>query len=169
MSISARGCREDGFGSIEVMVAVLILTCALLGTMGMYQWADFGLREGTQATRALAMAESRLEAKRMSPWSALLTDDLDADGTAEKLMRDDGTPPDKQAEDGVFTAGVEQDGIRLVWTVQGDRVDMVRLGSFARVGSVVIQATANYPTGRGQWREIQVGTLRANPNYVGPQ
>lgn len=159
--------REAGFGLIEVMVAMLILSCALLGVMGLFEWADFGLREGLRATRALAMAESRLEAKRTSPWSGLLTDDVDADGTAEIQMRDDGVHPDEQAGDGVYTAALEQDGIRLIWTVQPDRADVLRPGSLARVGSVVIAARASYATRRGQWREVQVATLRANPGYVG--
>lgn len=160
---------ERGFGLIEVLVAMLILAGALLGSMGLFQWADIGLREGAQATRALALAESRLEAKRAGPWSALLLDDLDADGLAEIQMRDDGVPPDEQAGDGIFTASAEQAGIRLVWTVQSDRAGALKQGSLANVGSVVVKANASYPAGLGQWRDLQVGTLRANPNYVGPR
>jgi len=77
-------------------------------------------------------------------------------------MRDDGTHPDAVAGDGIYSAGVERDGIRLVWTVRPDRVGVLR-----NAGSVVIQARASYPASRGQWREIRVGTLRANPSYVG--
>lgn len=154
--------REGGFGLIEVMLAMVILAFAILGVMGMFQWADHGLRQGDRATRALAMAESRLEAKRTTPWKALLTDDLDADGTPEITMRDDGAHPDAVAGDGIYSAGVEMDGIRLVWTVQPDRVGVLR-----NAGSVVIQARASYPASRGQWQEIRVGTLRANPAYVG--
>lgn len=154
--------EEAGFSLIEVMLAMVILAFAILGVMGMFQWADHGLRHGDNATRALAMAESRLEAKRTTPWDALLTDDLDADGMPEYTMRDDGRQPDAVAEDGIYSAGIEVDGIRLVWTVQTDRA-----GSLRSSGSVVIQAQARYPTGRGRWGEIRVGTLRANPLYVG--
>ena len=161
--------REAGFGLIEVMVAMLILSCALFGVMGLFEWADFGLREGLRATRALAMAESRLEAKRTTPWAALLSDDMDADGIAEIQMRDDGGYPDKQAGDGVYTAGLEHDGIRLIWTVQSDRADTLLPGSLARVGAVVITARASYVTRRGQWLDVRVATLRANSNYVGPR
>ena len=161
---SGRGDRftEGGFSLIEVMLAMVILAFAILGVMGMFQWADHGLRQGDRATRALAMAESRLEAKRTTPWKALLTDDLDADGTPEITMRDDGTAPDAVAGDGIYSAGVEMDGIRLVWTVQPDRAGLLR-----NAGSVVIQARASYPASRGQRREIRLGTLRANPAYVG--
>src|SRR5437867_3804705 len=57
-------CREGGFGLIEVMLAMVILAFAIRGVMGMFQWAEHGLRKGERATRALAMAEPRLEAKR---------------------------------------------------------------------------------------------------------
>ncbi len=130
----------------------------------MFQWADLGLGEALQASRALAMIQSRVDAKRTNPWSALLTDDLDADGVFEVVMKDDGTPPDDRAGDGVYTAGIEQNGIALVWTVEP-----TRSASLARVGAVIIMARAGYRTARGLHRELQVGTLRANPGYVGPQ
>lgn len=151
-----------GFSLIEVMFAMVILAFGVLGVMGMFQWADHGLRHGANGTRALAMVESRLEAKRTVAWDALLLDDLDSDGIPEITMRDDGTEGDAEAGDGVYTASREQDGIRLVWTVQPDRA-----GSLRSVGSIVIQARASYQVGQGQWREIRIGTLRANPQYLG--
>lgn len=156
--------REDGFSLIEVMFAMVILAFAAVGVMGMFQWADHGLRYGEKGTRALALAESRLEAKRTVHWEALLTDDLDSDGTPDLTMRDDGAQPDEQAGDGIYTGSVEDNGIHLVWTVQPDRGDSLR-----RAGSVVVQARARYVVGRGQWKEIRIGTLRANPQYVGMQ
>ncbi|HKW85836.1 MAG TPA: choice-of-anchor X domain-containing protein [Nitrospiraceae bacterium] len=153
---------EKGVSLIEVMFAMVILAFGVLGVMGMFQWADYGLRHGANGTRALAMVESRLEAKRTVPWGALLLDDLDSDGIPEIAMRDDGTEGDEEAGDGVYTASREQDGIRLVWTVQPDRA-----GSLHGAGSVVIQARASYQVGQGQWREIRIGTLRANPWYLG--
>ncbi|MGH7207239.1 MAG: type IV pilus modification PilV family protein [Nitrospiraceae bacterium] len=153
---------EKGFSLIEVMFAMVILAFGVLGVMGMFQWADHGLRHGANGTRALAMVESRLEAKRTVTWDALFLDDLDSDGIPEITMRDDGTEGDAEAGDGVYTASREQDGIRLVWTVQPDRA-----GSLRSVGSVVIQARASYQVGQSQWREIRIGTLRANPQYLG--
>lgn len=148
---------------IEVMFAMVILAFAVLGVMGSFKWADHGLREGSDGTRALAMAESRLEAKRAAPWQALLWDDLNGDGVPEITMRDDGVEPDAASGDGIYTAGLEENGIRLVWTVQPDRP-----GPLGNAGSVAIQAHAGYPVGRNQWRDIRLGTLRANPAYVGP-
>jgi len=166
MSLHFGGVRHDlgesGFSLIEVMFAMVILAFGVLGVMGMFQWADHCMRHGANGTKALAMVESRLEAKRTVTWDALLLDDLESDGIPEITMRDDGTEEDEKAGDGVYTASREQDGIRLVWTVQPDRP-----GSLRSAGSVVIQARASYQVGQDQWREIRIGTLRANPQYLG--
>ena len=153
---------EAGFSLIEVMIAMVILAFGILGVMGSFRWADHGLRYGANGTRALALAESRLEAKRSAPWAALLTDDLDADGTPDLTMRDDGTQGDLQAGDGVFTGSLEEGGIRLIWTVRPDRPGLLH-----NAGAVVIEARASYMTGEAKWREIRLGTLRANPRYLG--
>jgi len=154
--------HEDGFSLIEVMIAMVVLAFGILGAMGALQWSDYGLRQGLVGTRARALAESLLEAKRAAPWRALLADDLDRDGRPDVTMRDDGQIPDKQADDGLYTARVERDGIVLEWTVRPDRSGPVQTW-----GSAVITAHARYPVGRGQWHEVTVGTLRANPSYVG--
>jgi prepilin-type N-terminal cleavage/methylation domain-containing protein len=157
-----KGRGAAGFSLIEVMMAMVILAFSVVGVMGMYQWSEHGLRHGTNGTRALALAEARLEAKRSSAWEALLQDDLDADGTAEIAMNDDGDGADEAAGDGIYTASVDEGGILLTWTVQPDR-----LGPLAEAGSVVILARASYSTSQDRRREILVGTLRANPRYLG--
>jgi hypothetical protein len=147
---------------IEVMMAMVVLAFGILGVMSAFQWSDSGLRQGAIGTRALAQAESRLEAKRAASWDALLSDDLDGDGTPDVFMRDDGQAPDRQAGDGLYTAQAERDGIVLQWTVQPDRT-----GPAPTWGSAVITAGARYQVPQGRWHEVTVGTLRANPRYVG--
>jgi prepilin-type N-terminal cleavage/methylation domain-containing protein len=157
--------EQAGFSLIEVMVATVVLAFGILGVMSAFQWSDHGLRHGAAGARALALVESRLEAKRAAPWPALLTDDLDGDGRAEITMQDDGRPPDEQAGDGLYTAAVEQEGIELRWIVQPDRPD--RINPVQAWGSAVITARARYRAGKDQWREVTAGTLRANPRYLG--
>lgn len=154
--------NDRGFSLIEVMLAMVILAFAVVGVMGMHQWGEQGMQYGANGTRALAMAESRLEAKRAMPWEALLRDDLDADGIAEVTMQDDGEGADERAGDGIYTASSEAGGIRLVWTVQPDRP-----GTLRDAGSAVLLVHASFPSGQGRRRDVSLGTIRANPNYVG--
>lgn len=153
---------DSGFTLIEVMVAMVVLALAIVGVMGMFEVADRGIRYGAQATRALVLVESRLEAKRAAPWEALLSDDLDGDGLVDVVMRDDGAEGDAVAGDGVFSASADDGPIRLVWTVQAAGSASVR-----DAGAVVMQARASYPVGRDRRRQVRIGTLRANPAYVG--
>lgn len=162
MQATRRIDGEDGFSLIEVMLAMTILPFAVLGVMGMFQWADQGQQQGVNGTRALAMAESRLEAKRSVQWENLLRDDVDGDGVLEIQMRDDGAGPDETPGDGIYTAQIDEEGIRLVWTVQADHP-----GPLPFAGSVTVQVRATYLVGRGQRREIRMGTMRANPRYIG--
>jgi prepilin-type N-terminal cleavage/methylation domain-containing protein len=153
---------EEGFSLLEVMIAMVILAVSILGVMGMFQWGDYGLRQGAKGARAIRMAEARIEAKRTCPWESLLADDLDFDGRADIVMVDNGTEADMQGGDGIYTGHAERDGIHLIWSVQPDRS-----GSIRRAGSVVIQVRARYQIAVEQWREIKIGTIRANPYYIG--
>jgi len=156
------GIQEcTGFSLVEVMIAMVILAFSILGVTAMFQWGEYGLQQGSQRTRALAMAEARVEAKRAGPWDAMLADDLDFDGIAEVRMTDDGAGDDEKAADGIYTGSAEREGIRLVWTIE-----TLPSGPVSGAGLAVIKTHASYRTG-GRWHVIDVGALRANPNYVG--
>lgn len=159
---SRHDSQARGFTLIEVMLSMIILTVGVMAVVGAFRWANQGLRHGELGMRALAMAESRIEAKRAAPWNALLTDDLDRDGLVETSLRDDGMGNDEHAGDGVYTTSVEQDGVHVVWTVEPDRP-----GPLIDVGSVVIRSQAAFSFQSGPRRTIELRTLRANPNYIG--
>lgn len=152
---------EGGASFAEVLVAMTLTMIGLVGAMGAFQAAERILRTGALATRALAMAESRIEAKRSARWDRLLLDDLNHDGVPDLVMRDDGTGGDVLAGDGVYSGSWSQDGVQLVWMVTPSRA-----GSLSASGHALIEARAVYATGEGQ-REVRVGTLRANPVFVG--
>jgi prepilin-type N-terminal cleavage/methylation domain-containing protein len=156
-----RTLDERGFSLIEVMVAMVILAFSVLGVASMFKWSNEGLVDGTKGTQALAMAEGRVEVKRSGPWEALLTDDLDGDGVADIRMRDDGTQGDALAGDGIYSGLSEQDGLRLVWTVQP-----MQPGPLESTGIVLIKAVATYQIG-SRSRSMEIGTFRVNPAYVG--
>lgn len=107
-------------------------------------------------TTALALVESRVEQKRSLPWEQLLTDDLDQDGTAESVMRDDGTQEDLTSGDGIFTASMTRSNIRLVWTVEFNRGRQPGAASLA-----TIEARAIFRTVRD--RNVRCGFARFGP------
>lgn len=156
--------RQDrGFSLVEVMMAMVISGVALMGTMGAIEMSSRHIQQGQVSTRALGLAQARLEAKRSVCWQALLQDDLDHDGIAEVTMKDDGQEPDRMAGDGIYTSVHQQDGVTVVWTVELDRPGPLPLASL-----VVIRATAFYD-GVAGIKEIRLAAFRANPAFVGPR
>jgi len=152
---------ECGAGFAEVFVALALTMIGLAGAMGAFQAAERSLRIGMLATRALAMAESRIEAKRAARWDRLLLDDLNYDGISDLVMHDDGTGGDVLAGDGVYSGSWDQDGVHLIWTVTPSHSD-----SLFASGHVLIDARAVYAADEGP-HEVRIGTLRANPVFVG--
>lgn len=159
---ASRLANPAGFTLVESMVALVVLSIGVIGTIGMFEWAERGLQRGALTTAALALAESRVEAKRSLPWEQLLVDDLDQDGTLESSMRDDGLQDDMANGDGIFTASLTRSNIRLVWTVELNRGNQPAAASLA-----TIEARAIFRTIGGQEKEVRVRTIRANPRYVG--
>jgi prepilin-type N-terminal cleavage/methylation domain-containing protein len=157
----SRRSHDDGFSLIEVMVAMMISGIALMGTIGAVEMSARHVKQGSLSSRALELAQARLEVKRSVRWQSLLEDDLDHDGIPEVIMKDDGQGPDMMAGDGIYTAMQERDGVTVVWTVETDRP-----GPLTAVGMVVIRAVASY-VGPGGQKEVRMATLRANPSFVG--
>ncbi len=156
------GCtRERGATLSEVMIAMVLTSLGVTGAMGAFAAADKSLARDALAARALAMAESRVEAKRAVPWNQLLSDDLDHDGLPDVTMRDDGAGGDRTASDGIYSAMLEQHGLKVVWTVQPRGT-----GPLAGAGSVIIEARGFYHSAAGD-REIRLATLRANSAFAG--
>ncbi|WP_053381622.1 type IV pilus modification PilV family protein [Nitrospira moscoviensis] len=145
----------EGFSLVEVMIAMVITGVVLLGTMSAVEVGSRHITQGGLSTRALALAQARLEAKRSVRWQSLLEDDLDHDGVPEVLMTDNG--------DGLYSAMREQNGVTLVWTLQADRG-----GPLSAAALVKIEAVASYAAPSGQ-KTVRLATLRANPSYVGPR
>jgi prepilin-type N-terminal cleavage/methylation domain-containing protein len=159
----SRDPSQEGMTLIEVIVAMVISGIALLGAIGAVQVSSGSIRDSGLATKALELAQSRLESKRSVRWMFLLEDDVDGDGIPETLMKDDGQGGDIAADDGIYTAMLEREGMTVVWTVEADSRRPLR-----SVGIVAIRAVASY-AGRSGRGEVQVATLRANPVFVGRQ
>ena len=159
--IHLQSTPERGATLSEVMIAMVLTSLGVTGAMGAFAAADRSLTRHALAVRALAMAESRVEAKRAVAWNQLLSDDLDHDGVADVIMRDDGGGGDRTAGDGVYSAMYERHGIKVVWTVAPRGP-----GPLASAGAIIIEARGLYPSGAGE-REVRLATLRANPAFSG--
>lgn len=144
----------------EVMVAMALVSVSVIGAMGAFEAADKSLTRDALAVRALAMAESRVEAKRAAPWGQLLAEDLDHDGVPDLTMHDDGTGGDRMAGDGIYSARLEQHGVTVVWTVASRDSE-----SLVNSGAVLIEARGVYRASGGE-REVRLATLRANPAFA---
>ncbi|OQW66871.1 MAG: hypothetical protein BVN29_04305 [Nitrospira sp. ST-bin5] len=153
--------HDRGFSLVEAMVAMSISTIVVMGGMAAIQLSARLVQQGTIKTRALALAQGRLEAKRSVRWEALLQDDLDHDGRMDVMMADDGQGADVLAGDGIYSAQWEHDGVTLKWTVALDRLEPL-----STAGLVTIRAAASYPS-LGGVRVVEVGTVRANPTFTG--
>lgn len=152
---------HEGFTFAEVMVAMAITSVALAGAIATFHVAEQQFRQGILASRALAMAESRIEAKRSTRWDRLLIDDLNHDGQPDLMMRDDGQADDVRPNDGVYSGSWDENGIHLRWTVT-----LSRPGALSASGSVLLEATASYVSNQGP-RDVRISTLRSNPTFIG--
>lgn len=159
----SRAPRQEGMTLIEVIVAMVISGIALLGAIGAVQISSGMIRESGLATKALELAQSRLESKRSIRWQLLLEDDVDGNGIMDTFMKDDGQGGDIAADDGIYTAMMERDGVTVVWTIEPDSRRPLH-----SVGLVAMKAVSSY-AGRDGRKEVQVATLRANPVFVGRQ
>ena len=153
---------SPGFTLVEVMISLVVLSIGLLGGVGTLQWTERSLQQSLKSTRALSLAEARLEAKQAGLWEHLLIDDIDHDGVPEISMQDTGLREDLAGGDGVYTADTDLDGIHLVWTVEPNHS-----GALRSVGTAWIEVRARYEINPGQPKEIRLRTLRANPRYIG--
>ncbi|HWV47167.1 MAG TPA: prepilin-type N-terminal cleavage/methylation domain-containing protein [Nitrospira sp.] len=154
--------KNDGFSLIEVMVAMVIAGVALMGTLGAVEVSSRHVQQGGLNSKAIELAQARLEAKRSIRWQSILEDDLDRDGIPETFMADDGQGSDITADDGIYTAMFKRDGVTVVWMIEAERP-----GPLFSAAVVMIRAVASYPGPNGHKKEVQVATIRANPNFVG--
>ena len=145
----------------EVMVAIVLTSIAVMAATGAFEAAAKNLGRDTLAVRALAAAESRLEAKRAAPWNQLLTDDFNHDGLPDLTMHDDGSQGDRIAGDGIYSAMLEREGVIVIWTVA-----LPHAQSLSDSGMIVIEARGVYRASDEE-REVRLATLRANPAFAG--
>lgn len=152
---------SKGASFSEVLVAMALMMIGLASAMGAFATAEQTIGQSALRTRALAMAQSRLEAKRSVRWEQLLMDDVDHDGVAEVFMNDNGHSGDRIAGDSIYSAQWEHGGVVLNWTVA-----LNHAGHLSESALADLEVRASFQT-TGRWQEIRLATIRANPAFVG--
>src|SRR5881628_2811529 len=132
---------ERGMSLVEPLVAMVVLSVSLLGSVGMLALAQDGIAGGARKLEAMALAESRLERLRAVPYQSLLKADLDGDGE--------------------YTARQTINGVLVTWTVRPDRP------SLAHSRTATLTVTAAWSDQGGRHRTVRLGMRRANPVFSG--
>ncbi len=152
---------ERGMSLVEPLVAMVVLSLSLLGSVSMFALAQDGITVGARTLQAMALAESRLERLRAAAYHTLLTADLDGDGVVDVWLKDSGSEGDAVADDGEHTARQTINGIIVTWTVRPDRP------SLANSRTATITVTAAWFDQAGRCRMVRLGMRRANPVFSG--
>ncbi len=90
--------REMGFTLVEVMVAMTVLAVGLLAISGMVPTAYTNISASGVDTRALGLAQERLDQLRIEPWTSLAltagphADAAPAAGYTRSYVVEDNTP-----------------------------------------------------------------------------
>jgi len=150
---------KRGMSLVEPLVAMVVLSFSLLGSVSMFALAQDGIAVGARKLQAMALAETRLERIRVAVYHTLLTAGLDGDGVVDVRLKDSGSEGDAVADDGEYTARQTINGIIVTWTVRPDRP------SLANSRTATITVTAAWSDQAGRLRMIRLGMRRANPIF----
>jgi type II secretory pathway pseudopilin PulG len=154
---------KQGMSLVEPLVAMVVLSFSLLGSVSMFALAQDGITEGARKLQAMALAETRLERLRVAAYHTLLTADLDGDGVLAVQLKDSGDEGDAVADDGEYTIRQPINDITVTWTVRPDRP------SLATSRMATITVTAAWSDQAGRLRMVRWGMRRANPVFVGSE
>jgi hypothetical protein len=152
---------ERGLSLVEPLIAMVVLSFSLLGSVSMFALVQDGITVGARKLQAMALAETRLERLRAVAYHTLLTADLDGDGVVDVRLKDSGGEGDAVADDGEYTTRQTVNGITVMWTVRPDRPGL------ANSRTATITLTAAWSDQAGRLRVVRLGMLRANPVFSG--
>src|SRR5207244_11544821 len=102
---------DRGMSMVEPLVAMVVLSVSLLGSVSMLALAQDGIAGGARKREALALAESRLERLRAVPYQSLLKADPDGDGLVVGRLKDSGRDVYAVVGDGEYKAGHTINGV----------------------------------------------------------
>src|SRR2546427_11134125 len=108
---------KRGMSLVEPLVAMVVLSFSLLGSVSMFALAQDGITLGTRKLQAMALAETRIERLRVAAYHTLLTANLDGGGVVDVGLKDSGSEGEPVADAGARTTRQARTGIILTRTV----------------------------------------------------
>lgn len=77
----SRVFSERGVSLVEPLVAMVVISFSLLGSVGMFAAAQEGVSGGARSLEAMALVESRMERLRALPYNSLASGNQTVNGT----------------------------------------------------------------------------------------
>src|SRR3989442_16030011 len=126
---------ERGMSMVEPLVAMVVLSVSLLGSVSMLSLAQDGIAGGARKLEAMALAESRLERLRAVPYQSLLKADLDGDGLVVGRLKDSGREGNAVAGDGEYTARQTINSVMATSALRPDRPSLAHARTALMMGT----------------------------------
>ncbi len=117
----SRVLSERGVSLVEPLVAMVVISFSLLGSVGMFAVAQEGVSVGAGSLEAMALAESRMERLRALPYGSLASGSQTVKGTVVTwtVLPDQPDPGDSRSS--MITVTAE-------WSVGTGKPRKARLG-----------------------------------------
>jgi len=125
-----------GFTFIEVILALTLFSFGLLAVTGMFGVSTQALQSGGDRTKAVLLAQEKLEQLKSLPYHHIMF-----------------TPSGEDSDDPLGTVREDHGPIQLIWSVQKDR---------PMAGLSVLTVEAVWRVSGGQMKSVKFVTLRAD-------
>lgn len=112
---------ESGLSLVEPLVAMVVISFSLLGSVGMFAAAQEGISGSAKSLEAMALAESRMERLRALPYGSLLSGNQTVDGIVLTWTVLPNQPKLAESRSSVLTVTAE-------WSAGKGQLRRVRLG-----------------------------------------
>ena len=116
-----RVLSERGMSLAEPLVAMVVISFSLLGSVGMFAVAQDGISGSAKSLEAMTLAESRMERLRVLPYSSLLGGEQVANGIVLRWTVRPDQPAPADSRSSMITVTAE-------WTVGKGRPRTIRMG-----------------------------------------
>ena len=112
---------ESGMSLVEPLVAMVVISISLLGSVGMFATAQDGISGSAKSLEARALAESRMERLRALPYGSLLGGEQRVNGIVLTWTVRPDQPAPADSRSSMITVTAE-------WAVGKGRPRKIRMG-----------------------------------------